>query len=543
MLKVALVQCPAWTAESPNYSLALLGALLRTHGYGVEGLDLNLELYFRYRGTDKEGLWSMDARGNSWYRPSFVEEIVQETSHLVEEFVCRIVASEAQVVGFSVQSTSVHFTRAVSTRLKQVAPDRVVIYGGPQCFSNCAYLSLFDDHPAVDAICFGEGDQALLQFLDGYAATGCIESVPGIAVRSKEAQSYAPCTPVTDLDSLPFADFSIFPSHFIRKRVGLSTSRGCLLRCRFCNESPQWNRYRTMSARRIMAEIAHQKGRYPFLNYCHFNDSLVNGDMNVFGELCQSLKQSGLGMNWGAQALIRKEMTPDVIRSMKESGCSMISYGLESGSNTILKAMGKSFTAEIAERVIRDSHAAGIYTIFNIIVGFPGEGPKEFAETHAFVARNLAHASLVSFNTLYVFQGSHLYSHPDKYGIVIPQARNETEGLGFFESDNPNLEWWTSDRTNTYPARLERLNILKSLTRDKTFVVYSDVDTKLLMGDAYAKLGDQEAALSHYRRAFDECSDAGLRRTLQNKIDRLNLSCGASASPWAGTTANDTQHA
>jgi radical SAM superfamily enzyme YgiQ (UPF0313 family) len=523
MLKVALVQCPAWTAESPNYSLALLGGILKREGFDVQGFDLNLEMYYRCAGTARESSWNMDSSGNSWYLPAFVAELVDETSPLVEDFTGRIIASGARVIGFSVHSTSVHFTNAVSRRLKAKAPDRVVVYGGPQCFRNCAHLSLFDEHPAVDAICLTEAERAFPQFLRQLAETGRLEPVPGIAVRTASGAVPDPGNPepVSDLDSLPFADYSIFPEGFVRARLGLMTSRGCLLRCRFCNESPQWNRYRTRSAGSIVAEMRHQKSRYPGIGYLHFNDSLINGNMKVLESMCDDLIAQPLGATWGGQALIRPQMTSEVISKMKRAGCSMISYGLESGSDTVLKAMGKPYTSALAERVLSDTHALGIYTIFNIIVGFPGEGEKEYLETRDFVARNRSHASLVSFNTLYVFEGSHLFANYEQYGIVLPGSDRSLEGLGFVESDNPSLEWWTRDRSNTYPIRLERLNGLKALTEDKTLVSYSDGDTRMLAGDAHMKLGDEASALAAYREALEACVEDNKRRLLEERIRRL----------------------
>jgi len=56
---------------------------------------------------------------------------------------------------------------------------------------------------------------------------------------------------------------------------------------------------------------------------------------------------------------------------------------VQSGSNTILKAMNRWYTAEMYEKLIADirAHVSGVTFATDIIVGFPGETEKDFQDT------------------------------------------------------------------------------------------------------------------------------------------------------------------
>ena len=61
--------------------------------------------------------------------------------------------------------------------------------------------------------------------------------------------------------------------------------------------------------------------------------------MKSFNEFCDLMIKNKMKLKWQGQAMIRPEMTGSFIQKMKKAGCSMISYGLENGSQTILKLM------------------------------------------------------------------------------------------------------------------------------------------------------------------------------------------------------------
>ena len=127
-------------------------------------------------------------------------------------------------------------------------------------------------------------------------------------------------------------------------------------------------------------------------------------------------------------------------------------YGIENGSNKILKLMNKQFTAELAEEVLRNTYEAGIRANFNIIIGFPGETEIELQESLDFVKRNLAFSQIIALNVLSISKGSDLDINKDKWGIRYQMP-----------------DWESFDGRNNYNERLRRLEIYKTIIKDKAY--------------------------------------------------------------------------
>jgi radical SAM superfamily enzyme YgiQ (UPF0313 family) len=173
----------------------------------------------------------------------------------------------------------------------------------------------------------------------------------------------------------------------------------------------------------------------------------------VLERLCDLIIAERLDFTWGGMAYIRAEMTAAMLKKMRTAGCIEICWGIESGSAAVLKAMKKRFTPELLERVIKEAAAAGIEQYGNLIVGFPGEGPKEFAETLFFLVKNIDYFTLIGLPLMVLRQNSPLRDMPEKFGI------------SYVETDN----WYTEDKLNTLRIRMLRRNILELVVSSKKF--------------------------------------------------------------------------
>lgn len=464
-MKIALVQCPAWTAESPPYTLALLAAALKKNGHEVICFDLNIELYRfckeRVKANDcviNDESWSMDFRGNVWYEKDNVINFINKYGHYIDKLVDSIINIPARIIGFSVQSTSKFSSLEIARRVKEKDRNKIIVFGGPLCFKNCYGIDILKDFQFLDFVCFGEAEEAFPHLLNIIEKNGNIESCPGFSFRLKDGTIIdgGDAQPAENLDEIRFADYSSFClEKYAKKLLPISTSRGCINRCSFCSEGSHWGKYRKRSAQNILDEIKQQLKKYPHIETFWFNDSLINGDINMLNEFCDLLISNNIKIKWGGQAMIRKEMTKDFLRKMKLAGCNVISYGVENANIRILKLMRKAYTPELAEKVMRDTFEVGIDVIFNIIVGFPTETESEFKETKDFVQQCKKYASHVELVTLLLLKGSYLYNNPDEFNIVPKDCSNP----------DWQLKWQTNDGQNTYDIRKNRLEELATLIR------------------------------------------------------------------------------
>lgn len=469
-MKIALIQCPAWTTESPPYALALLAAGLEKNGHEVECFDLNIDMYkfLKEHGSPGDSTinnesWAMDFRGNVWYEKKNVSDFINKYNYYLDGFVESVINSSSRIIGFSVQSTSRFFSIEIARRIKEKDKNKIIIFGGPLCFRNCYGIDLLKDNSFLDAVCFGEGEQAFLKLIEIVEAKGGVDLCEGFGCRLNTGiiADGGENRLIDDLNGIPFADYSRFSlEKYTKNLLPISTSRGCIKRCLFCNESVHWRKYRARSAENILSEIEYQLAKFPHIDTFWFNDSLINGDIGMLDELCDLLISRKIKIKWGGQGVVRREMTGRLLEKMKLAGCNVISYGVENGSSKVLGLMqkGQMYSPELAESIMRDTYEIGINVIFNIIVGFPGEGEIEFKETVDFVQRCKKYAAHIEFNTLLLLKDSYLYVNPEEFNISPIDYNSDWQ-----------LRWKTEDNLNTYYIRKARLEELTRVINKNTF--------------------------------------------------------------------------
>lgn len=509
-MDIALIQCPVWTIYTPPYNLALLKAVLGNKGYEAGCFDFNIELYDHVSDVSEKNSWSDGERGSCWYDREFVLSIFKKYDLFITDFISKISDLTCPVIGFTVNNQAYFFTLELAKRIKERNPDKILIFGGPDCARDERWVDILAE-PSTDAVCLGEGEVCLVNFMNNIKHKDKIEFCQGFAYKDEDGKIIDCGDPeiIEDLDSLPFADFSNFDiKKYTKKSLPILTSKGCIRKCSFCNETVRMQKFRQRSAVNIYSEIACQLKKYPGINEFHFNDSLINADTKVLNELCDLIIKGGMHIIWGGQASIRKEMTRDLLLKMKQAGCNHMGYGVESGSNKILRLMKKGYTADVAEDVLRATYDARIQANFNIIVGFPGETETEFQETIDFLKKTKVFAKEIWLNTLSLVRHSELNRDRGKWGI------------GFNSSGS---DWYTIDGRNNYEERLRRLGICRDIIKEKARTdEYKEAALNLKLGDKFYKEGDLDSALNHYLKAkgFNH-KDQNIIGVIKNRLDLI----------------------
>jgi len=507
-MKVALVQSPCWTVNTPPYNLALLKAACEQNGNNAVCLDLNIKFYQYLLEKREQNIYD---NPTNWFNDFYVREIILNHSDFIDRCVNEILALNPGVIGFTLTGLNRAFSEEIMQRIKNKDKDKVIIIGGPNCFRSEDGGKLLNTNRFVDALCYLEGEEVLPRFLDMVEKSNKITHLNGIAFREgkSEVVSCRYADLIKDLNSLPFADYSDFClQEYAFEELPISTSRGCINRCVFCCESMVWELHRFRTAENVFAEIKYQKSRYPHIKSFFFNDSLINGNIKMLDNLCDLLIKNKVNVYWGGQAAIREEMTKEFIMKMKRAGLSHVSYGLESASQRILKLMGKRFTTETAERVIRDTKSAGIRTDVNIIIGFPTERAEDIIATANFLARNRDYIDEIFFHPLVISSGSYLYEHREDFGIR------------FHTEHNPN-SWYSLKEENTLEKRLEMLEFYKRNSSGRGESFFTLTDYYLFVADDYSNKGQYKDALAYYLKSKNLNNNRFKDEFIKQKIETI----------------------
>lgn len=220
---------------------------------------------------------------------------------------------------------------------------------------------------------------------------------------------------VNNLDSLPIPDRNLVDmskynySLFGERAATLISSRGCVYNCTYCSNIHE-RKYRAHSPDRVLEEMFYLAREYNFKNF-YFYDDVFTLDKKRTLELCDLLKPLGFKFRCTTRIDCVDE---EILLALKKAGCGLISYGLESGSDRMLKIYDKRFTVEDIKKTILLTKKIGIE-----IKGFWIKAPFE-TEEDRMATENLIKELNLEYNDVYnliAFPGSRLWDKAEEYGL------------------------------------------------------------------------------------------------------------------------------
>jgi len=445
-MKVALVQCPLWGINQPPPGLAYLSAALRAAGHEVEVFHFELELFHSVDPALRKHFQS-DMGYDQVYSLLGIEGFLDRWAE-------RVVESGARMVGVSMFYMTEYVSLQLVSKIKELNPMIAVVLGGPSC-DRGVHGPSFIQREDVDAVTVGEGEWTVVEIADALEADGAlVRPIPGVLARIDGSVVDGGDRPLIEpVDEIAFPDYADFDlTRYARPNtLALFTSRGCPNRCKFCSERKFWRKYRARSAENVFEEI---RGHYENgVRRFYLVDSLINGNMRQLEELMDRIIESNMEIRWYGMAMLRKEMTRELLEKMARAGCLLLQYGIESGSRRVRKDMGKRESVDLVHRILRDTHGAGIRIQGLFIVGYPTERYRHFLATLWFIYRNSRFFDYVVRPTCpYVcLPNSTLFEERDSYGIVLSE---------------PDYSGWTSmDGCNTLERRTRRLDLYKKFVK------------------------------------------------------------------------------
>jgi len=426
----------------PPLGVSYLSGYLKKYGYKTSVFDLNIALY-HFCPKDLKYLWDQKSY-DYWVNEDLFKDTWGKLKSLTENALKQALErTETEFIGLSVNFAGIKFASQILRKIKEVKREAKIILGGWGCINE--HMRGLFPKGFVDVFVVGEGEETLKEVIEVLRKHKDTANVAG-AVFNNSRSVFTPRPPIRDLDSLPILTFSEFNlKDYTTPVMPLFTSRGCISSCNFCNDWRISKPFRYRSARNVFEEIKYHTEKNCITCFS-FKDLLCNGNMDRLNKLCDFLIDSGMQIHWDSQAIPLKEMTYELLCKLRKSGCVTLIYGVESFSDAVLRKMGKLFTKEAAEKVIRDTRRAGIGAIINIIVGFPGETEEDYQQTYKAIEKNREHITQIgAISTCLVNNDTDLEINSRNYGLILPS--------------DPKIrakEWATKDMQNTYQIRKAR---------------------------------------------------------------------------------------
>lgn len=196
---------------------------------------------------------------------------------------------------------------------------------------------------------------------------------------------------VADLDDMPIPMHELLPLQSYRMPyikgpfTFIVTSRGCPAGCTYCikHVSYQYST-RIRSPKLIMEEMWTLKKLG--INNIHMYADLFTVNRDQVIELCKLMIEENIQLKWTCNSRV-DFVDGEMLTLMGKAGCRLISWGIESGNEQILKHARKGAYPDKAERALRWAKKAGIMNWGYFIIGLPGETEDTIKETIAFAKK------------------------------------------------------------------------------------------------------------------------------------------------------------
>jgi B12-binding domain/radical SAM domain protein len=316
--------------------------------------------------------------GNYTYGSLILGGLLKERGHAVK--VTRRLQSSADAPLLSLFST----LQLLDPQIKEfVAAQKNVYVGGP--VGICPEMVLGELEPR--AVVMGEGEGVVGRLVEEGP-----EGLPGVAYRQDGQVVKSDPIPVATLDHpMPLVPEDLKDQVVRGANVYLETHRGCLGGCTFCQVPRFFGRViRSRSIENIVEEVRELKrlgvsrvaisgGTGSLFGY----RDKVNRD--AFVELLRSMSEILGKRNISVPDMRVDLVDREVLEAVRDYTIGWVFFGLETGSERILKAMRKGVSVEDNRRAVELARSLGVKVGGSFIVGYPGETREDFQDTMDFL--------------------------------------------------------------------------------------------------------------------------------------------------------------
>ena len=316
---------------------------------------------------------------------------------------------------------------------KAAVPNALTLMGGP-------HVSVLDEQAVtessdLDIVVRGEGEQTMLE-LARLASEGNLKSlsqVQGITYRNNNQVIQTPDRPfMADIDSLPHPAHHHFDTNMYKlfgvNYMPIITSRGCPSACTFCLASKMCGKgFRGRSPSKVVDELEWLRDDFGAGAFAFYDDTFTFDLKRAFA-ICDEMQKRKVDLPWDCRTRVDR-VSKELLAKLRSTNCQLIHFGVESGSQEMLKLMRKGTTVELNAQAIKWAKEAGISVAVSLVIGYPGETPEMLQQTIDFLYKTKP--DYVYMCEAVPYPGTELANYVKELGLEVNanwnQYREETQ--------------------------------------------------------------------------------------------------------------------
>lgn len=388
-----------------------------------------------------------------------------------------LIEKNPDIIGFSILNANRWGGIEIARIAKQINPKVKIVFGG--IGATFLWKHFLTHFPEIDYVIIGEGEYSFLKLV------GClkkndqksIEIIKGIAFRKNDKPvKTKPAEIINKLDTLPM------PANYFDFQH-LSLTRGCPGECTFCGSPHFWGtnlRFYSTNYFVDQLERLYKRG----ITFFYFSDDTFTISKKRVVQICMKILEKGLKIAWVAISRVNY-VNDEIIYWMKKAGCIQISYGVESGSETIRNSLNKNISTDQIKKAFSITLKYGILARAYFIYGCSKESPESIQETINLI-RDIKPLSTI-FYILDIFPGTRLYEdYKKKNNLTDDIWLKRIEDIMYFETDpklskKMILEFGEKLRTSYYRMLPEFVDSISLVDQKELYPMHADFLSRLAM--------------------------------------------------------------
>jgi anaerobic magnesium-protoporphyrin IX monomethyl ester cyclase len=283
-----------------------------------------------------------------------------------------------------------------------------------------------------DYVCCGEAEETLVQLCQCVLEGEPLPDIAGVVrrnesgqvVRSAQHRARNPAWPQLPFPERDLVDLEPYRAAWTQAHgyfsMNMVSSRGCPYHCNWCAKPISGQQFQLRPAADVAEEMGVLK-RTAGAEHIWFGDDIFALSQDWVREFADEVSKRDASIPFKIQSRANL-MTERTVKYLKIAGCAEVWMGVESGSQSVLKAMDKGLNLESVVTACRLLKQAGIRACFFLQLGYPGESWSEIEETIAFVRRTRPDDVGISFS--YPLPGTVFY---DRVREQLGLKRNWTD--------------------------------------------------------------------------------------------------------------------
>jgi len=242
-----------------------------------------------------------------------------------------------------------------------------------------------------DAVVMGEGEGVVVPLAEQGPAPG----LPGIARRDGDGLEITGPAPPASMDRpLPLIPDDIGSQNIRGANVYIETHRGCTGSCTFCQVPRFFGRdIRSRDIPSILEEVRafREKGARRISVSGGTGSLFQSRDGTVNTEAFVALLE-GMASIMGPKNVSSPDIRVDcindeILEAIRRYTMGWVFFGIESGSDRLLRLMGKGQTVAQVDAAVEECRSHGVRVAGSLIAGYPTETADEHQETKDALAR------------------------------------------------------------------------------------------------------------------------------------------------------------